>query len=126
MEQHVSWVIELTVKDGALDSFKELMAEMVAGTNEEPQTLAYEWYISDDERTVHIFEKYADSSSMVSHVQGFLAKWAERFTQCVDADRFVVYGNPSDEARQILAGFDPALFPERRRSRSSPSAPPFL
>ena len=107
MEQHVSWVIELTVKDGAFDSFKELMEEMVAGTSEEPQTFAYEWYVSDDRRTVHIFEKYSDSNSMVSHVQGFLEKWAERFTQCVDADRFTVYGNPSDEAREILAGFGP-------------------
>jgi len=25
----------------------------------------------------------------------------------VDADRFTVYGNPSDEAREILAGFGP-------------------
>jgi quinol monooxygenase YgiN len=107
VEQHVSWVVELTVKDGALDNFKELMEEMVAGTGEEPQTFAYEWYISDDGRTVHIFEKYSDSNSMVSHVQGFLEKWAERFTQCVDVDRFTVYGNPSDEAREILAGFGP-------------------
>ncbi len=32
---------------------------------------------------------------------------AERFAQCVDVDRFTVYGNPSDEAREILAGFGP-------------------
>ena len=38
MESHVSWVIELAVKDGALGSFTELMHEMVAGTSEEPNT----------------------------------------------------------------------------------------
>jgi len=105
MEQHVSWVIELTVKDGALDSFKELMAEMVAGTNEEPQTLAYEWYISDDESTVHIFEKYATSDAMISHVGGFMEKWAARFMACVEPTRFVVYGDPSAAAREKLAAF---------------------
>ncbi len=107
MERHVSWVIELAVKDGALDAFKELMEEMVSGTRAEQRTLAYEWYISDDDSTVHIFEKYADSEAMVAHVSGFMQKWAERFMECVDPTRFVVYGDPSPAARDILEGFGP-------------------
>ena len=107
MEGHVSWVVELTVKDGRLDAFKELMGEMVAGTSEEPQTLAYEWYISDDRSTVHIYEKYADSDSMVAHVNGFLQKWAGRFMECVDVTSFTVYGDPSAAARDVLQGFGP-------------------
>ena len=107
MEEHVSWVIELDVKDGELDTFKTLMEEMVSGTSTEPQTLAYEWYIGGDGGTVHIYEKYANSESMISHVQGFLSKWAERFMACVQPTRFVVYGDPSPAARDILAGFDP-------------------
>jgi quinol monooxygenase YgiN len=105
MEAHVSWVIELAVKDRALDTFKELMEEMVSGTSVEPQTLAYEWYISDDGGTVHIFEKYADSEAMVAHVSGFMQKWAGRFMECVDVTRFVVYGDPSPAARELLDGF---------------------
>lgn len=107
MENHVSWVVEVTVKEGQLDAFKTLMEEMVAGTSEEPRTLAYEWYISDDRRSVHIYEKYADSAATILHVNGFLAKWAERFMACVDVDRFVVYGDPSAECRDVLAGFGP-------------------
>ena len=107
MENHVSWVIELAVKDGALDTFKELMEEMVAGTSEEPGSLGYEWYISADGGTIHIFEKYADSDAMVTHVGGFLEKWAARFLECVDPTRFVVYGDPSAAAREMLAGFGP-------------------
>jgi|tagenome__1003787_1003787.scaffolds.fasta_scaffold19327539_2 quinol monooxygenase YgiN len=107
MEEHVSWIIELAVKDGALDTYRELMEEMVSGTSAEPQTLAYEWYISADGGTVHIFEKYATSESMVSHVNGFLEKWAGRFMDSVDVARFVVYGDPSPEARALLEGFGP-------------------
>src|SRR5205807_4575476 len=61
MKEHVSWVNELAVKDGALDTFRELMAEMVSGASKEPGTLAYEWYISKDGGTVHVVETYADS-----------------------------------------------------------------
>ena len=64
MKDHVSWVIELAVKGGELDTFTALMEEMVEGTSTEPPTLNYEWYISEDDSVVHIFEKYADSEAM--------------------------------------------------------------
>ena len=105
MQQHVSWVIELAVKPGQLGSFKELMEEMVAGTGTEPETLNYEWYISGDAGTVHIFEKYANSDAMISHVSGFMEKWAGRFMECVSPTRFTVYGDPSEAARELLAPF---------------------
>jgi quinol monooxygenase YgiN len=107
MQNHVSWVLESAVKPGKLGSFKELMGEMVAGTSVEPGTLNYEWYISRDEGTVHLFEKYADSEAMVTHVSGFMEKWAGRFLECVDPTRFTVYGDPSEAARELLAGFGP-------------------
>jgi quinol monooxygenase YgiN len=102
MEDQVSWVIELAVKPGELEAFKALMEEMVAGTSLEPTSLGYEWFISDDSGTVHIYEKYADSEAMVSHVTGFLANWAKRFMGAVDVKRFTVYGSPNAAAREIL------------------------
>jgi quinol monooxygenase YgiN len=107
VEGQVSWIIELAVKPGELDTFKTLMEEMVAGTNTEPTSLNYEWHISEDESTVHIYEKYADSEAMISHVSGFLEKWAARFMSSVDVTRFVVYGSPNDAAREMLGGFGP-------------------
>ena len=105
MEGHVSWVIELAVKDGELGTFTALRDEMIAGTSTEPETLGYEWYISEDQGTVHIYEKYSSSESMIDHVNGFIANWAERFLASVDVTRFVVYGDPSPAAREILDGF---------------------
>jgi quinol monooxygenase YgiN len=104
----VSWVNELAVKEGALERFRELMEEMVSGTSTEPGTLVYEWYISDDGRTVHVFEIYADSDAVVAHhvSKGFaLQNWARRFMDCVDVTRCVVYGNPSAAARATLDRF---------------------
>lgn len=106
MERHVSWVIELAVKEGQLDAFEELMQEMVEGTSAEAGTLAYEWYVSEDGTVVHIFEKYADSDAMILHVNGFLEKWAKRYFTSVDATRFIVYGDPSPAAREILDGWN--------------------
>jgi quinol monooxygenase YgiN len=103
MEGHVSWVIELAVKD--VGAFTALRDEMIEGTRPEAETLGYEWYRSADERTVHIYEKYSSSETMIAHVNGFLEKWAGRFLEYSDVTRFVVYGDPSPEARAILDGF---------------------
>ncbi len=81
------------------------MDEMVTGTRTEPETLNYEWYSADDEATVHIFEKYANSEAMITHVNGFMEKWAGRFMECVNPTRFTAYGDPSEAARELLAGF---------------------
>lgn len=107
MTDTVGWLVELSVKPGQLDAFKALMEEMVAGTAEEPGTRNYEWYISADGRTVHIWEKYADSDATLSHVTGFGEKWAPRFTDCVDMTRFVVYGNPTDAIKAVVGGWSP-------------------
>jgi quinol monooxygenase YgiN len=105
IEGQVSWVVECSIRDGQLDAFKALMDEMVAGTSGEPGTLNYEWFISDDDKTVHIYEKYADSAATVTHVNGFMEKWAQRFMGCVDVSRFTAYGNPDESAREIMAPF---------------------
>ena len=106
MEGHLTFFAEVAVKDGQRETFEELMREMVEGTSAEPQTLAYEWYISDD-GTVNVLEKYADSDAFLSHVEGFLTKWAGRMMECADITRFVVGGDPSPAVREILDGFGP-------------------
>jgi quinol monooxygenase YgiN len=104
IEGQVSWVVQCAVKDGQLDGFKELMGEMVESTREEePGTINYEWFISDDNGTVHIYEKYANSEAVVAHMKTFGEKWAGRFLGCVDIQRVTAYGNPDKAAQKGIA-----------------------
>ncbi len=107
MDRQVSWLVEVEVKPGQLETFKTLVNDMVESTSPEPGTLSYEWFVSDDGNVVHIYERYADSEALLSHFQGFLEKFVDRFTASVDLKRFFVYGEPSSEAREALAGLDP-------------------
>lgn len=104
MSEHVSWLLELAVKPGQLESFGELMAEMVSATRDEPGALVYEWSISPDETKVHIYERYADSAATLAHLATFQERFARRFLDAVEPTRFVVYGAPSEEARRGLDG----------------------
>ena len=108
MADHVYWLLEVSIKDGELDNFTTLMKEMTAATeNDEPGALNYEWWLSDDKNTCHIYERYVDSAATMLHLGNFGSKFAERFMSSVDPTCFVVYGNASNEIKETLAAFGP-------------------
>lgn len=109
MSDNVYWVLELTINDGQQEAFKALAAEMSEATQaNEPGALNYEWTIGEDGKTVHIYERYADSAATMVHLAAFGANFAERFLTVFTPTRFVVYGNASDEVKEALSGFGPA------------------
>jgi quinol monooxygenase YgiN len=108
MSSHVYWMLELDVHPGREDDFRALMAEMVSATQgNEPGTLNYEWATSADGTICHIYERYADSAAVMTHLATFGEQFAGRFLEVLKPTRFMVYGSPSAEVREALAGFEP-------------------
>ncbi len=105
MSDQFHWDLDLAIKDGQLENFKALAEEMAAATEaNEPGTVNYQWYISDDNKTGHIFERFTDSAAAMAHLGAFGQNFAERFMATLDLVRFEVYGNPSDEVKDAIAG----------------------
>jgi len=48
----VSWWVELAVRPSCLEEFEKLTGEMIAATRDERGVLAYQWFISADQRTI--------------------------------------------------------------------------
>ena len=107
MDDEVSWLVEVAVKRGELDNLRALIAEMVASTRDEAGTIAYQWYVSSDGSTVHVYERYATSAAVMTHLQSFGSKFAERFFAAVDLTRWMIYGTPSAEVKSALNTFGP-------------------
>jgi quinol monooxygenase YgiN len=106
MSEAVHWIVEFDVKDGRLEELKSVMNDMVAATKaNEPGAKGYEWFISGDGKRLHIYERYADSAAVVTHLKTFGETFAGRLLATVDATRLVVYGKPNSEARAMLDGF---------------------
>ena len=105
MAEQVSWLLELNVKSGQLESFRELMNEMVAATQGEPGTEMYEWFVNEDGTKIHIYERYTDSAATLTHLNNFGANFAKRFMSIVEPTRFTIYGSPNEQTRKILDGF---------------------
>lgn len=105
---YVAWMLELQVQAGKEPALRDLMAEMVAATSaNEPGTLHYEWNMSGDGQSCHLYERYADSAAAMQHIATFGEKYAERFFQVLQPTRFVIYGSPTPDVKAALAGFGP-------------------
>ena len=108
MSESTSWLLELEIRDGQKDNFDSLMKEMISSTQEEPGALDFEWSVSENKKSCHLFERYADSSAVMNHLATFGQKFADRFFAMLKPVRFTVYGAPGDDVKKALADFHPA------------------
>jgi len=109
MQKTVHWLLEVSINKGQLDTFKVLIQEMVAATQDEPDTLIYEWCFNGDESACQINERYRDSAAAMRHLQSFEG-FATRFLAAVTPVKLVVLGNPDAGIREGLAGLNPIYF----------------
>jgi quinol monooxygenase YgiN len=104
----IYWVFELAINPGRFEDLKTLMADMVEATQRnEVGTLDYEWAISDDRQVCHVYERYRDSAAVMTHLESFGANFAARLMEAVKPARLVVYGKPSAQVKDALAGLSP-------------------
>lgn len=104
MASIVSWVLQVSIREGHFEDFRKLMHEMVESTRAEPGTLIYEWFISEDQKSCHIYERYADSAATMAHVGNFGSMFATRFVEFVEPTSMHVYGDPASDVRAALDG----------------------
>ena len=108
MAKGVAWMLELDISEGQGAGLPALIEEMVGSTQEnEPGTMDYQWSTSADGTVCHIFERYSDSDAVMAHLGNFGERFAGRFMEILTPTRFVVYGSPSQEVKDALAGFGP-------------------
>lgn len=108
MNDHVFWILEADIKAGQLDKLKALMREMVEGTQrDEPGALDYEWFIADDGKSLHLYERYADPDAVMVHRGNFAQRYRERFLTCVTITKMTLYGNLNSEIRAAFAPSNP-------------------
>jgi len=105
---NVFWTFGVAIKDGKLGALKDLIKEMAdASQAKEPETLIYEWTVSDDKKAAEVHERYADSDAALRHLASFNANFADRLMALVEPTGMTVYGSPSAALKKELAGAKP-------------------
>jgi len=103
MNEIIFWILETEIGEGKLDDLKSLMTEMSENTKaNEPGTLNYEWFISEDNKKCYLFERYENSDAVLVHLSSFMKIYAARFMEILKVKKFELFGNPSDAAKEKL------------------------
>jgi quinol monooxygenase YgiN len=104
MSRHVVWMLDMQVAPGRQAELRALMHEMATATEaNEPGTLDYEWSLSDDGTTCHLFERYRDCAAAEIHIATFGEQYAARFMELLTPTRVMLTGAPNDAIRAALA-----------------------
>jgi quinol monooxygenase YgiN len=107
----IGYLIELTINDDGLDTFKELATGYATAVNEnEPNTLTYQWYLSEDNSTCLLHESFTDSEALLQHLAN-VGPSLPNLLAVAPITRVEVFGVPSDAAREALDGLGASYFP---------------
>ena len=110
ISDHVIVLAENEVHAGQLENLKALIAEMAEYIErEEPGTLNYEWYVTEDGTSAHVYERYANSDIFLEHLAVVGQKYGERLFSCLTIKKMSVYGNPNAKVREMFAPFAPVI-----------------
>jgi quinol monooxygenase YgiN len=111
IQNFVRFTVDLTINEGRFDGFQSIAQAMIAGTQNEPGALAYDWCLSSDRRRCRILETYADANAVLAHLTGpVVQEFVPKILATSSISRFEVYGNPGPEASRMLAGIGAEIF----------------
>lgn len=104
MQDEIYSIYHLALDPADFPAFEALVAQIVAASREEPDTLAYEYVVNADRSAVHIVERYR-LPGLLPHVETTFAPFAEAFLSLARIEALFVYGRPTPEIRAKLDGF---------------------
>ena len=108
---HVSWMFELTINEGRDADFRVMAADMADATlQNEAGTLDYEWYVSENRRELHLFERYESAEAALIHMSTFGAKFAARFFDILTPKRITLYGAVDERISGGMKDLAPHVF----------------
>lgn len=110
-EKVVRLTVNLTPIEGQLEEFKSVASAMTAGTETEPGTLGYEWFVSADGKHYRLVETYADAAAVEAHFAGpVVQEGVPKLAAVCTVDGFEFYGDPGATVREMAAGFGAVVF----------------
>ena len=107
----VRFTVSITINDGMLEAFEALARTMVARTEPEAGTIAYEFCLSGDRTQCRLLEEYVDADAVLAHMTGpVVQELVPKMLEVSKLSGFEVYGDPGAKAGAILAGMGAKIF----------------
>ena len=99
----ITFIIDLRVNDNTIENLDEFIKQITQHViNTEDFCIEYGYYVSENNKSVTLYEKYIDSESAVKHGQNFMdGEYFDRFFNLFTLEKFIVTGPASDEFKNF-------------------------
>jgi quinol monooxygenase YgiN len=98
-----------TIPEGKLEEFKVLAAQCMRTVREQDSgTLQYDWFFNEAQTECVVRETYRDSEAVLEHIANLGATLGAILSVCDWT--FEVFGTPSPQLVQAVAGLAPKVY----------------
>lgn len=101
LNKNIAWTVDGKIINKA--KYNEAMKKITAATFNEEGSVNHEGYVAEDQKTIHIYERYQDSDAALAH-QTVWSQFATLFLEGATMDSFKVYGDVTPELKSAVAG----------------------
>ena len=103
---------EVTIEEGKIEEYKQLAQEMSKVVEDnQPDTLIFQFYFSRDETKSIVWETFANSESVLTHMKGVAAQTIfPKISNVCKINRVDMYENPSEELQKAITNLDPQIY----------------
>ncbi len=101
--KNITFIIDLKVNENSTEDLNQFINEITENVlKSESFCLEYAYYISEDKKSITLYEKYDESSSGVKHGQNFInGPYFERFFNLFTLEKFIVTGPATKEFKDF-------------------------
>ena len=101
----ITFIISLKVNSNSTEDLSQFIEEITQNViNTEDFCLEYGYFMSDDDTSVTLYEKYEDSDGATMHGQNFIdGPFFDRFFNLFTLEKFIVTGPASDEFKKFTS-----------------------
>ena len=101
MTKNIYWTLSANVKDKKIDDLKAFLSEVLRKTQTEIGCLNYEFWFSEDEKKLYVFERYANSESCLDHIRN-VSEDLPNFFDCVELDPIIILGDVTVPVKEVF------------------------
>ena len=101
MTKNIYWTLSGNIRDKKFEDLKIFLDIILKKTRTEIGCLNYEFWFSEDNKKLYVFERYTDSNSCLAHISN-IRKYLPTYFECVDLDPIVILGDVTVGIREIF------------------------
>jgi quinol monooxygenase YgiN len=111
VSRRIRFLVEWNITPGRFDDFEQVARAMTLGTQPEPGSTVYDWYLSRDRLEARLYEEYVDAAAVVAHMEGHVVvDLVPRLASSSTLARFEVYGDPGRHGADLLTRAGARIF----------------